>query len=53
MKRHPDIVDVLREFVGRPFVLAVEGGEVECMDGVAIEGGVIFLDDSVMTVDSH
>jgi len=53
VKRYLYIVDVLYKFIGRLFILAVEGGEVECINRVAIEGGIIFLDNSVIAVDSH
>ena len=51
--RHPIIVDVLDEFVGGPLFFAIQGREAELVDWMAIEGGLVIFDDSVMAVDSH
>ncbi len=49
MKRHPYIVDVLRELICRPFFF----GKVEFTNRLTVEGSLISLDDSVVAVDSH
>jgi len=53
VKRHPYVVDVLREFVGRPFVFAIEVCDVETTDQIAVEGSLVFLNNSIMAVYSH
>lgn len=53
MNGYPYIVDVLREFVGRPFLLAVQCREVERVDGMAVECSLVSFDHGIMTVNSH
>ena len=51
MKRYLYVVDVFREFVDRPFFLAIEGCEVKFVNRVAVKGRFIFFNNGVMAID--
>ena len=53
MIRHPLVVDVLRELVCRPLLLAAHFCEVELADGVPIERSLVSVDHRIMAVDSN
>lgn len=43
----------LVKFVGRPLVFTVLAGKIIFLDRVTVEGGVVSIDHSVVTVDSN
>ena len=53
VSRHPYVVDILGELVCRPFLFAILASEVECFDGVAVEGGLFSIDHRIMAVNPH
>ena len=53
MVRHPNIVDIFGELVGRQLVFTIQCREVERMDWIVIECGFVSVDYRIVPVDPH
>ncbi len=47
------VVDVPREFAGRPLLFTILAGEIKLLDVMAVEGCILSINQSVMSVDPN
>jgi hypothetical protein len=47
------VVDVPCKLVSSPLLFAVLAGEIKLLDGMMVEGCIIFIDQSLTSVDSR
>ncbi|EDN07643.1 predicted protein [Histoplasma mississippiense (nom. inval.)] len=53
MSWHPYVVDTPREFVYRPFLLAILFREIKFANRVAVESGSVCSKNSIMAIYPH